>query len=257
MNARTAKLFDLLKIAAALGLCYALLQATYPVRSEWPGIPTAPDRARAHLYGFGDTEFSYRTIGMMLQNAGDVGGRVTSLMNYDFRIIRDWLWLSYTLDSQSNYVPSLAAYYFGSTQKKEELKYLVDYLAKVGQDDGAERWRWLAHAVFIARFEMKNQEKALELAEKLAAVDQPDMPIWTKQMPAYVMANVGKKKAARDLMLTIAATDKTIDPAEINQTCWFINTKLREKGDDLDHNEIYKALCSHEWDTTPKTNKSN
>jgi hypothetical protein len=142
-------------------------------------------------------------------------------------------------------VPSLAAYYFGATKKKQDTCYLVDYLAKAGSDkiEGVERWRWLAHAVYMARFVMKDQDKALELANQLAAIATPDMPIWTKQMPAYVMSKVGQKKAARDLILTVMATDKSLVQADINQSCWYIDHNLREAGDGLEENPVYQTFC--------------
>ena len=225
--------------------CLVLWQNTYHLREKWPGIPPAPDVARAQMYGFGDTELAYRNIGVMLQNAGDEGGRVTNLAAYNYSIIHDWLWLSFALDPKANYVPSLGAFYFGATPDHKEEVYLVDYLAKAGEVEGFEKWRWLAHAVYLARFELKDQNKALELANRLAAIKDPNVPIWTKQMPAFVMAKVGQKKAARDLMLTIAATTKNIDPNEINQTCWYIEHNLREPGDGMDQNPIFQLYCAH------------
>lgn len=246
---------DGIAVALMFVVCFCFWQTTYHLKTKWPGLPPAANKIEAVSYGYGDKELSYRVIGLMLQNAGDTGGQTTSLRDYNFKNVGDWLWVTYDLDPKANYVPSLAAFYFGAAKGKERLGYLVDYLARVGKDDGAEKWRWLAHAVYIARFQIDDQEKALKLARELAAIKSPDMPLWTQQMPAFVMTKVGKKKAARDLMLTIMATDKTIDPADINQTCWYINKHLRESDDGLDKNEVYQAFCSHEWDTQKK-NKS-
>lgn len=247
--------WDAVSVGIALLVCVGFSFITYPLRDTWPGLPPPLKKEEATLYGYGDTQLAYRNIGMMLQNAGDVGGRVTNLKDYDYGHVEDWLWLTYDLDAQANYVPSLAAFYFGAVQDKEKLRHLLEYLTKVGQQTGNERWRWLAHAVYLARFRVEDQDEALRLAEILAHHAEPDMPIWTKQMPAFVMAKVGAKKAARDLMLTIAATEKNIDPADINQTCWYINEHLREKDDGMDTNKIYQALCTRVWDTSHKDNK--
>jgi hypothetical protein len=238
---------DLLPILLAVILAAFLSHYTYKLRDRWPGVPPAPTQAESLSYGLGDVQYSYRNIGMMLQNAGDIGGRVTNLRDYDFEILRDWFNLSFELDPRAGYVPGLAAFYYGGTPKHEDLKYLVDYLSRAGKykdrDASEENWRWLAHAVFLARFRLKDQDKALQLAEDLAAISTPDMPIWTQQMPAFVLTKVGQKKAARDLLLTIAATDRNIDPADINQTCWYIQHNLREPDDGLDTNPVYQALC--------------
>lgn len=238
--------FDAMLVLLAVVLCLGFWWRTYTMRYTWEGLPPAPNAAESLAYGFGDTQFSYRSIGMMLQNAGDIGGLTTNLKNYNFQHLRDWFELTYALDKKADYAPSLAAFYFGGTPKAEDVRYLVDYLALVGSDkvEGQERWRWLAHAVYLARFRLKDQGKALELADMLANSYTPDMPIWTKQMPAFVLSNVGQKKAARDLMLTIAATDKSMQQADINQTCWYVDHNLREPQDGLESDPVYSILCN-------------
>jgi hypothetical protein len=234
---------DTVFLLVTLLLCAVLQRATYGMREAWPGLPPASEKAAALVYGFGDTQLAYRNIGMMLQNTGDTGGRVTNINDYDYANVAQWMWLSRELDKDANYIPSLAAFYFGAAKDKENLRHLVGYLAEMGDDTRGERWRWMAHAVYWARFVIDDQELALKLAERLAALEAPDMPIWTKQMPAFVMSKVGQKKAARDLLLTIAATDKNVDPAELSQTCWYIDKHLRELDDGLESNEVWRILC--------------
>ncbi len=236
---------DLFWVLLALGLAVAFSVYTRDMRNTWPGVSPAPSQSAALFYGFGDAQLSYRNVGLILQNAGDTGGRTTNFKDYDYAIIEQWLWLSDKLDPNANYVPSLAAYYFSAAKEKEQIAHLVDYLAYVGNDVTGERWRWLGHAVYLARFSLKDQPKALELAQKLAALDAPNMPSWTKVMPAYVQTAMGNKKEARELLLLmIADPNGKYQQADINQSCWYINEHLREKDDGLDQNEIFHGLCS-------------
>ncbi len=235
---------DTMCVLLALMLCVGLSRLSYPMRPAWPGLPPAANKSAALVYGFGDGQFSYRNVGMMLQNAGDMGGRITHIDSYDYARVEDWLWLADALDGRANYVPGLAAYYFGAAKKPDELRHLIAYLAHVGADTAGERWRWLAHAVYLARFRIGDSDLALDLAYRLAAHESPDLPIWTKQMPAYVMSNAGQKKAARDLMLTIMATDKNLDSAEVNQTCWYIDKHLRETEDGLELDPVWSVFCA-------------
>jgi len=244
MNAIQKERFDLIWVLLAVCLTAALAFPSWKMRETWPGLPTAATESEALFYGYGDVELSYRNIGLMLQNAGDTGGRVTNFKDYDYQMVEDWLWLTDKLDSQSNYVPGLAAYYFGAAKKPEQLAHLIDYLAHVGMDTKNERWRWLAHAIFLARFKLDDQPRALKMARQLEAMSTPDMPGWTKVMPAYVMKTMGKKKEARDLLLLILADPHALtDRADMNQSCWYINKNLREPGDNLENNEIFKAFC--------------
>jgi hypothetical protein len=237
--------FDLFWVVLALAFSVIFSIQTRDMRNTWPGIAPPPSNEAALLYGYGDKQLSYRNVGLILQNAGDTGGRTTNFKDYDYNIIEQWLWLSNTLDPNANYVPSLAAYYFSAAKEPEKVERLIDYLATVGDDTTGERWRWLGHAVYLARFTVKDQVRALELANKLAALDAPNMPSWTKVMPAYVQTAMGNKKEARELLLLmIADPNGNYQQADINQSCWYINEHLREKNDGLDQNQIFHDFCS-------------
>jgi hypothetical protein len=241
---RKQDIFDLFWVILAVACGIIFSHYTYTMRNTWPGLDPAPSHSAALFYGFGDEQLSYRNIGLTLQNAGDTGGRVTNFKAYDYSVIEQWLWLADSFDSKANYVPSLAAYYFGAVKDKDKLQHLIGYLSHSGEVVTGEHWRWLGHAIYLARFELKDQKLALKLANKLAAMTGPDLPMWTKVMPAYVEKNMGQKKDARDLLLLILADPKTKqEQADRNQSCWYINKYLREPGDNLDNNQIFNNFC--------------
>jgi hypothetical protein len=55
---------------------------------------------------------------------------------------------------------------------------------------------------------------ALAVARHLAGLPEGEVPLWVRQMPAFVLAEVGEREAARDLMATILATDTNLSPDE-------------------------------------------
>ena len=114
-------------------------------------------------------------------------------------------------------MPLLATYYYGATTDKESLTPIISYLEQVGERGINEKWRWLSQAVYLARFRQGNQERALELAYKLAEIEEEGMPGWTKQMPAFIMLEQNEKEAALGIMLAL----------------------IQDRGDDLHPNEIY------------------
>lgn len=239
------ELRDLSWVIAMVCISGFLAHSVYMMRDTWPGLSPAPSESGALFFGFGDKQLSYRMVGSTLQNAGDTGGRTTNFKDYDYQKIEDWLWLADKLDPKSNYVPSLAAYYYSAAKEPDKLRHLLDYLEHVGSDTEGERWRWLAHAVYLARFKIYDQQRALELANHMASLQGADMPVWTKVMPAYVEKASGRKKEARDLLLLTMSDPKLkLEQADINQNCWYINHNLREKDDGLDDNPIFKDFCS-------------
>lgn len=193
------------------------------IQSHWGNVPPAPSKDFAASAGLGDTAFSYRIIGLMLQNLGDTGGRFTALKEYNYDELAKWFYIQQQLDPRSNFSPYIAAYYFSASQVPDKIRPLLGYLSVVGGSERDQKWRFLAQAVYLARFIVKDNALALELAKKLAANPNKDMPIWTRNMPAFVLNRQGDKKAAYQLLVEILRSNmKTMQPSEINNMRYYI-----------------------------------
>lgn len=220
---------------APVYLCFALAvianiafwTVSHHKRSIWRNVPPAPSAEGAAAMGLGDPQFSYRAQGLMLQNLGDTGGRETALKAYDYAALEKWFYLADALDERSNYVPMLAAWYFGATTVPEQMGHVVNYLERVGQRPYGEKWRWLAYSVYLAWHGMGNTDRALGLANLLARGTAPDMPEWARSMPALVLTARGDKAAAYTILMGILSSDaKKMDPAEVNNIRYYICNQI-------------------------------
>lgn len=226
-----------LSLEHKLWLCFALIfslnlvlwQFTRPRQEVWINVPPVPTEQSVALSSLGDLQFAYRSLSVMLQNLGDEGGRMTPLRDYNFPDLGRWFFLMDRLDSRSNYIPYIAAYYYGAVngdEVAEKLRPVVDYLHAVGSSDEGEKWRWLAHAVYLARFKMHDLDYALSMARELSAMGfrrLDDMPPWTRQMPAFVLNAKGDKQAALALMMgLLSSVGDKVHPAEVNHTRGYI-----------------------------------
>ncbi len=228
----------LVRLALALALALNIL-FWFHVRSlhaRWDSVPPPPDKKFAAIYGLGDTSFSYRLNGIMLQNMGDTGGRTTSLKDYDYNRLTRWFFLQDSLDPVSNYVPYLATFYFGAVQEPDKFRPVLDYLKDIGVRPHGEKWRWLVYAVQMAKNNIGDKDKALELAQILANTNYDDTPAWVKQMPAFVLTDRGDKKEAYALMLEILKTsaDK-MHPNEVNAMKYYICQQILEPQEAADN----------------------
>jgi hypothetical protein len=204
-------------IVIALILNGALWFSVRYEQPRWTNIPPAPSMISAVMPALGDTQLAYRAITLSLQNFGYVGGRETNLKEYDYEALRGWLMLQHSLDPLSNATPTLAGFMFGANKDSDQLGPIVDYLELAGAVDAPQKWRWLVQAIFIARHKMQDYDRAYEIASKLAAINDPDMPAWTKQMRAFVRNNQGEKQAALGLMLELLNSEgETMHPSDIN-----------------------------------------
>jgi hypothetical protein len=173
------------------------------LRAQWSNVPPAPNAHTASLTALGDDQLAYRFYGLMIQHLGNTGGHFRPLKNYNYKRLEPWFETMDHLDPKSNFMPVLAAYYFGGTQNPDQLDYVIPYLQKVGQRSSGEKWRWLAHAVYLARYRQNNLDLALRMAKELSNNYRDDMPEWVKRMPASIHVAKGDKQAAIDFMLSI------------------------------------------------------
>lgn len=196
-------------------------------QAKWINVPPVPTEFSIKSAFLGDDQLAYRSSGIVMQNLGDQGGRVTSLADYNLKDLAGWFNLLHRLDPRSDYIPYIAAFYYGGADVEgEKLAPLVAYLRQAGTTEGGQKWRWLAQAVYIARYKVKDLDYAYEMALELAALaDRPnaDQPNWTRQMPAFILNEQGEKEAAYAIMLEIlkSSADK-IHPNEVNHTRAYI-----------------------------------
>lgn len=208
-----------IKIIMGLVLCLSLISwaATRSMQTKWNNVPPAPSYFKASSMGLGDNQLTYRMIGTTLQNFGNTGGRFMPLKDYNYDRLGDWLNLQYALDPKSNFTPNLAAYYFSSAQNPDMLRPIINYLGAAGDSAEDGKWRWLAQAVYLSRFKLKDYDLALTLAYKLAAIPNPKMPVWARQLPANVLNDKGEKEAALEMIQQIIeSSGASMHPNEIN-----------------------------------------
>jgi len=188
-----------------------------PIQARWENVPPPPkNEYAAAAVGLGDRGLAYRISGLVLQNLGNVDGRTVKFEEYDYTELEKWFLSTYALDTQSNYIPTLAAYYYGSTQNKEQLEHVIDFLKIVGAKEQQESWRWLVHGVFLARHKMNDLDLALELSEMLEDHPDPNVPVWARHMSALVKNARGEKEDAYNIMVAILqSSSKDLQPTEV------------------------------------------
>lgn len=184
---------------------------------RWQGVPPVPGEKGAVMMALGDRQFAYRSGALTLQNLGDTGGQTTPLKLYNYEKLGKWFFLLHGLDPVSDHVSMAAAYYFGATRVPKDVRIVVDFLSVAGDSPIGEKWRWLAQASYLARHRLNDLQLSLDLAYKLSKLQiYGTMPMWARQMPAFILSAQGDKQDARALMLQILMSETNIHPNEIN-----------------------------------------
>lgn len=215
-------------VALCIGLAAQILFWTQAqdVRIAWSGVNQAPSPALAEAIALGDPQFYFRAAGLGLQNMGDQAGAPAPLRQYNYQRLAGWFTLLSRLDPNSHYAPSLAAYYYGASRDPDQVRHIIGYLRELGVRHPQQHWRWLAYSVYLARYRVKDPVLALEMARQLAALPVEGIPVWTRQLPAFVLAEAGEKEAARDILEAILATSPDLPQAEQYFIRDYITTRL-------------------------------
>ena len=135
-----------------------------------------------------------------------------------------------SLDSSSNFVPALASYYYSQTQTKTDTIYVVKYLRQHANKNVREKWWWLVQATYIANHILKDKKLALEISQELAnAPNDINMPLWARQMPAFIFEQLGENQASKEIIINILENHENLSDGELNFMEYFIRDRLKDK----------------------------
>jgi hypothetical protein len=206
-------------------------------------VPPVPSLNSVKAFAFGDEQFYFRILGLRIENAGDSFGRFTALKNYDYLALYKWFKILDNLDNRSIYIPTLAATYYSQTQKKEDTKYIVRYLDEFASRDIDKYWWWMVQAFYIANSTLKDYPLALKLAYKLSENENEKAPNWTRQLPAFVHAQMGEDCAAFLFINKILQDDQTGERKIAADEMEFMRYFIKERLDSLKKKNFDPRQC--------------
>lgn len=208
---------------------------TENIKAKFDIIPPAPSKYLVSAASLGDKEFLFRILATRLQNSGDIFAGFISLKNYDYLRIYQWITTLDTLNEKSNFVPSLAAYYYSQTQNVSDIKYIVNYLDEHASKNVDKNWWWFFQAIYLARNKLQDMNRSLELAYKLSSNNDKNAPIWTKQMPAFIHEEMGDGcmafKVIEQILKENESGTETLKPEDIDFMRFFIKERLKHLQD--------------------------
>lgn len=210
-------------LLAVLACNVLFWSATRHIRPELGVVPPVPGKEELAVLKMGDDQFYFRALALQMQNTGDTYGRFTALREYDMTRVYHWFMLLDTLDSRSDMMPAMAAYYFSQTQTTEDVRPLVDYLYERSVRDVKQNWWWLLQSIYLAQYKLKDMDLALKVSQPL--VDR-SVPIWAQQMAAVVREKRGEMQDALQIMETIKNNADAIPERDLKYMVYFVKERL-------------------------------
>lgn len=178
-------------------------------------LPPAPPAALLELAALGEPALAGRLLMLWLQTRDTQPGISVPLRALDYRRLRDWLRLSAQLAPRSRYPHLAAARLYAEVPDPARQRLMLEFVHEQFLEAPAERWQWLAHAVYVARHRLGDLPLALRYATALAEHTAPgEAPPWARQMRIFVLADMGETAAARVLLGALLISDQGLAPAE-------------------------------------------
>ena len=160
-----------------------------------------PGQFELQARAFGDPEYLFRSMALGVQMAGDTGGQITPMQDYDYDYVVAWLESLDSLNSKSEWPVGMAARYFSWSQNKGgDAEKLARYIGRSVDQHPELKLQWMAAAILLSQVRAENPDLALELAYQLASYDTPGIEPLAWQYPAYVLDNMGRHAEAREHM---------------------------------------------------------
>ena len=197
-------------------------QMLTPVRTA--SLPSPPRLDVARSLSFGDDIFAAKLAMLWLQGFDNQPGISLSFAGLDYAKLSAWLSLIIALDPQAQYPLLAASRIYTEVADNDKRRLMLNFVQREFMRDPNLRWRWMAHAVFVAKHRMGDAALALQYAETLAAhADGPEVPRWAKQMVIFLLEEMDELASAQ-LLGGLLNSGQITDPHELR----FLSQRLTE-----------------------------
>ena len=169
----------------------------------WLGIGALiflSDRIKS-LFGFGEPAVLSRLVSLWLQAFDNQPGISLPFVALDYERVVAWLRVSLHLDRGNTYPLLAASHLYAEVPDAAKSRRMLVFVEREFMADPGNRWRWMAHAVLIAKHRLGDLPLALTLARQLTDADPAAaIPGWARQMQIFVLEDLGEYEAAEILL---------------------------------------------------------
>jgi hypothetical protein len=173
------------------------------IKPKYVITPYPPTKTEIEALSFGDKQLLYRKLAFQLQTAGDKLGHYANLKEYDYNRLRTWFEALDGLDSHSQYMPFMAAYYYSAVQDSQKAKIIASYIASYASKDVSQHWRLLTTALYIYNQRAKDSNAEIKSIGEIL-IKQQEIPTWAKALAAFYLKDNGDICNAYNLITQIS-----------------------------------------------------
>ncbi len=199
----------------------------------------APSLAAVELAFLGEDALAGYATALYIQNFDAQAGAILPLRTSDFPAVRSWLDLSFALNPDSGYPLMLAAFDYAETAHLQDdtrkpdvaqAPQLLEFVEQGYRHDPRKHWRWLAHAAWVARYVLHDDERAGVEARLLReAPESAKVPRWARELDGYMLSRPDPVDARRALLGGLIAGKSGAGDREIERLAGRIDAQANRK----------------------------
>lgn len=206
-------------IVALLGVSFVLQVGLAALHERGPAaarpLPAPPSHATLAVLAAGEPRVLARALMLWLQSFDYQPGISIPYRELDYARLEAWLERVLALDPAFQYPLLAASRLYAEVPDPDRQRRMLAFVARHFDADPTRRWPWMAHAVYVAKHRLGDLRYALELATRLArAPAEANVPGWARQMPVFVLEDLGEVEAAKVLLGGLLDSGEVTDAHE-------------------------------------------
>jgi hypothetical protein len=148
-----------------------------------------------------DSISAAKWVMLWLQAFDNQPGLSIPLKELDYDRVSQWLDLILALDNKIQYPLLAAIRFYAEVSDENKQRKMIRYVSEKFMEKPNERWQFMAHAVYIAKHRIKDQQLALQCARLLRQYAAGEnVPYWARQMEIFVLEDMGELESAKVLI---------------------------------------------------------
>ena len=203
-------------LAVALLLQVGMRVMQGPPSAGASDLQPAPSATALRLASFGDPIPVAKLLMLYLQSFDQQADNQIRYQAMNYERLTLWLRRVLDLDPGGQYPLLMASHIYAEVPDQSRQRTMLALISEAFLADPERRWPWLAHATYIA----KHQLHDLPLARRYAAAIQqhvhgPGIPLWVRQMEAFILEDMNELEAARIMIGGYIASGQVTEPSEL------------------------------------------
>ena len=192
-------------------------------------LPEPLSIMKLRLAGLDDPVALSKILMLWLQAFDNQPGISIPFSRLDYNLLIRWLDRIVELDERSHYPLLAASRLYSLVPDAGKKRLMLEFVRQKFLQDPGRRWQWLAHCIYVAKYQLKDLDLALDYARTLRLqTKSPAVPYWARHMEVYVLEDMGNIEAAKILIGGLLESNQVKDPAEIR----FLQERLNTLADE-------------------------